>query len=67
MNILVNDASLNNKAELRVYNALGQIVMNTSITKPLTTLDSSLLPSGIYSYKITGNNKIIKSGRLIAQ
>ena len=54
-------------AELRIYNVLGAEVMNTTITKQLTTLETSNLPSGIYFYKITGKNKTIQSGKLVSQ
>jgi hypothetical protein len=52
---------------MKIYNVLGAEVMNTTLTKQLTTLETSNLPSGIYFYKITGKNKIIQSGRLISQ
>jgi hypothetical protein len=65
--IMINDASRNNKRELRIYNILGKEVLNTTITKQLTTLESSKLSSGIYFYKVIGNNKIIQSGKLISQ
>jgi hypothetical protein len=64
---MINDASRNNKRELRIYNILGKEVLNTTITKQLTTLESSKLSSGIYFYKVIGNNKIIQSGKLISQ
>jgi hypothetical protein len=65
--IMINDASRNNKRELRIYNILGKEVLNTTITKQLTTLEKSNLSSGIYFYKVIGNNKIIQSGKLISQ
>jgi hypothetical protein len=65
--IMINDASQIKEVELRMYNVLGKEVMNTTLTKQLTTLETSNLPSGIYFYKITGKNKIIQSGRLISQ
>jgi len=65
--IMINDASQINKAELRIYNILGAVVMNTIITKQKTTLETSNLPSGIYFYSIIKNNKTIQSGKLISQ
>jgi len=65
--IMINDASQNIKCELRIYNILGKEVSNTTITKQLTTLQTSSLPSGIYFYKLIGNNNIIQSGKLICR
>ena len=65
--IMINDASLINKSEMRVYNVLGAEVMYTIITEQLTTLETSDLPSGIYFYKLVSNNNTIQSGRLISQ
>jgi len=67
LDIIINDAWQINKFELRMYNVLGAEVMNTTLTKHLTTLETRNLPSGIYFYKIIDNNKIIQSGRLVLQ
>jgi len=67
IDIMINDGSQINKVELRVYNVLGKEVINTIITKQITTLKTSNLPSGIYLYKVIGNNKTIQSGKLISQ
>ncbi len=61
------DASLVNLAQLNVVNVLGEVVLTTTLTKEVTSLETSHLPSGIYFYKVTGNNKVIQSGRLISQ
>ncbi len=65
--IMINDASQINNYELRIYNVLGEEVINTSITKQLTTLETSSLSSGIYFYKVIGNDKTIQTGKLISQ
>lgn len=65
--IVTKDISQFNKVELRIYNVFGEAVMTASITKQVTTLDTSNLSRGIYSYQLTGNNKIIQSGKLISQ
>jgi len=67
INILINDALRINNVELRIYNVLGQSVMNTVITKQLTVLETDNLPPGIYIYNVIGNNKVIQSGRVISQ
>lgn len=65
--LIIYNTSLINNAELKIYNVLGAEVMNTSITKQLTTLCTTNLPSGIYFYKIINNNKTIQSGKLVSQ
>ncbi len=65
--IIINDASQINNCELTIYNVLGEKVMDTFITKQLTTLETSNLPSGIYFYKVIGNDRTIQSGKLISQ
>ena len=65
--ITINDASQINNCVLRIYNVLGENVINTTITKRSTTLETSSIPSGIYFYNLINNNKIIQSGKLISQ
>jgi|GEM_PF-1723258 len=65
--ITINDASLNNDYVLRIYNVLGTEVMNRIVTNQSTTIETSILPTGIYSYNVFQNNKNIQSGKLIAQ
>jgi hypothetical protein len=64
---ILNDASQINNCELRIYNVLGSEVMHTSVTKQATVLETSNFPSGIYFYKVIGNDKTIQSGKLISQ
>ena len=65
--IILNEASQYDKCILRIYNVLGEEVINTIVTKQLTTIVTSQLPSGIYFYNVIGNDKTIQSGKLIAQ
>ena len=67
INIDILDSSQFDKAELKLYDAMGTMVINTNLTKKLTTLKTSNLPSGIYLYKVLGNSKTIQSGKLIFQ
>ena len=66
LDVIINDSRQISKCELRLYNVLGKEVMNSKVTKQLTRLETSNLPSGIYFYKIIGNNKTIQSGKLIS-
>lgn len=65
--IMIIDASQMINYKLRVYNVLGAEVMNTYITNQITTLETSDLPSGIYSYIVFGDDEAIQSGKLISQ
>jgi hypothetical protein len=66
LNIVVNEAQVN-KCEMKVYTVLGALVMNEQITKQTTALDTNNLPSGIYFYQVTSNDKVIQSGKLISK
>lgn len=65
--IVLNEAVRVNNTHLYIYNALGVQVMNTTIAKQQTYLETGNLPSGIYFYKLIENNKTIQSGKLISQ
>jgi len=67
IDIKVNDASKMINYELKIFNILGEEVMNTLITKDITTLKTSNLPSGIYMYEVNSNNQTIQSGKLISK
>ena len=66
-NIMINNMSQFNNYELMIYNELGENVMNTTLTKQVTTIETSNLSSGIYFYKVIGNDKTIQSGKLVSQ
>lgn len=65
--IMINDASLLNNSEITIYNSLGEEVIKTTLTKQSTTIETKNLVSGVYFYKVIGDNKIIQSGKLISQ
>ncbi|MES2592845.1 MAG: ice-binding family protein [Bacteroidota bacterium] len=66
VNIKIDESQIN-KYEFRLYNMLGDEVMNLSVSQQVTTLETSKLPAGIYFYQVNANNKIIQSGKLISQ
>ncbi|MCX6351400.1 MAG: T9SS type A sorting domain-containing protein [Bacteroidetes bacterium] len=67
INIAVENISQISNCEFRMYNVLGAEVINTILVKPFTTVETNNLPSGIYFYKVIGNNTIIQSGKLISK
>lgn len=66
MVVEIKDVSESNSAQLRMYNVLGTLVMNTTLTAELTTLETAF-PAGIYFYQLTNNNKVVQSGKLVSK
>ncbi|HWY98995.1 MAG TPA: ice-binding family protein, partial [Bacteroidia bacterium] len=67
ISITLNDIIQINKCEVVIYNVLGKEVMNTIITNQTTTIGTSMLPSGVYFYRVVNNNTLLQSGKLISQ
>jgi len=53
--------------KLIVYNTLGKEVINTFLNGKSTLLDTHVLHTGIYFYKIMDNDRLIQSGKLISK
>lgn len=66
VNIKINESPIS-KCEFRLFNILGAEVMFTSLLKEVTTIETTQLPSGIYFYQVNANNKIVQTGKIIAQ
>jgi hypothetical protein len=66
INIRINSASQINTCELRIYNILGEEVINTMVSKQSNNLKTTGLPAGVYFYNVISNNKIVQSGKLIS-
>ena len=67
LGIVINEASQIDYCELRIFNVSGTEVMNTIITKQVTTFDAGNLPSGTYFYQVISDHKTIQSGKLISR
>ena len=70
LNISINESLLTNETkivQLKIYNILGEIRINSILTKQLTAIETSDLSPGIYFYQILKNDKINLSGRLVSQ
>jgi len=65
--ITLNDALKVSNYKLVLYNELGAEVINANISKPVSTLNTSNLHSGIYFYKVMTDGKLIQSGKLISK
>ena len=52
--------------ELKIYNAVGALVLNAVLTQNTTTIPTNL-PAGIYFYRILGADGSVQCGKLISQ
>ena len=52
---------------LRFFNVTGAEVMSTFITQQLTTIGSSDLAPGIYSYQLIGADGSVRTGKLVSE
>ncbi|MFN3753990.1 ice-binding family protein [Flavobacterium sp.] len=53
-------------SELTIYNALGMVVLKTSLTQSTTSIPMNVA-SGIYYYKLSGADGTLQSGKLISR
>ncbi|MFA6403514.1 MAG: T9SS type A sorting domain-containing protein, partial [Salinivirgaceae bacterium] len=70
INIIINDELLTNMKgayELAVYDALGSLVKHTTLIEKVTTIETFELKSGFYFYKVTDNEILIQTGKLISK
>ncbi len=63
--VYVNNLPQISNCEFRVYNVLGNEVMDISIITQSTIIETSKLPAGIYFYQLVNDNKLIQSGKLM--
>lgn len=66
-NIDLNNISTAGHVQVSIYNMVGKVVMNKSLTTQFNTVETSNLPSGIYFYKVFDQNGTLQTGRLVAQ
>ena len=50
-----------------IYTISGEVVLTRTITRKTTTVRTGNLATGIYFYRITGNGRILQSGRLLSK
>lgn len=66
LNVRINDPSQIEKTQLSICNILGLEIMNMTITKTITTIETAHFPSGVYFYQLKTGNKTIQTGKLIS-
>lgn len=67
LTFVINDAAEINHASLKIYDMLGNVVINTRVTKASNTIETSKLTSGLYFYILSGNDQVLQSGKLISK
>ena len=65
--ISVQDEFKTDDVLLRIFNMLGDEVMNTPLTETATILETPNLLPGLYFYIISGENKVLATGKLMYQ
>lgn len=63
--VLKDELKIDN-CQFKLYNALGQEVLNTMITQKSTTFQTNL-PDGVYFFQVIDHDGILQSGKLISQ
>jgi hypothetical protein len=64
--ILINNSDKIDKLSIKMYNVLGEVVLNEILQSQSSSFQTSNLQSGIYTYKIFSNTEILQSGKLIS-
>jgi PKD repeat protein len=64
---LIIDATDLGNCKFVLYNVLGKEMLTETITTKQNKLNVSLLPQGIYYYKVTANNAAISAGYLVKE
>jgi hypothetical protein len=67
LNLVINDASLIGKGEIKMYNMLGAEVLSSHIAGLVSIITTGELPSGVYVYRVYSDGKTIQKGRLISR
>lgn len=65
-NIVVNNSNKTVNLSIKMYNILGEIVLNEVLQNQTNSFQTSNLQSGIYTYKIISNNEVLQSGKIIS-
>lgn len=64
---LIIDATDLGNCKFVLYNVLGKEMLTETITTKQNKLNVSLLPQGIYYYKVNANNAVISAGYLVKE
>ncbi len=65
--VMAQGISIDNSYELRIMSTMGAEVMISTLTQTSSVIETSEIPSGMYFYSVQNNDRVIQTGRLIAQ
>ena len=66
LNVSVDAQFQNSQSELMIYNAIGALVLQTTLTDTDTSINADF-PSGVYFYKVVSDNGTVQAGKLISK
>ncbi|MBL7883495.1 MAG: DUF3494 domain-containing protein [Bacteroidia bacterium] len=66
-NINLNNVSTADIVLFSLYNVIGEVIINKSLTTQFNTIETHSLSPGIYFYKVFNQHEILQTGRLVAQ
>ena len=64
--IMINNPNKIDNLSIKIYNILGEVVLNEMLPSQSNSFQTSNLQSGIYTFKILSNNEVLQSGKLIS-
>ncbi len=67
LSIIMNDGSQLDNYSFKLFNVLGQEVLQSNINKQQNTIETTSLSNGIYYFEVSADNKIIQTGKLISE
>ncbi|MDP2188491.1 MAG: ice-binding family protein [Sphingobacteriaceae bacterium] len=66
LNAMIQSSSSLTEADVQLYNSLGVLVMQSSLTTEQGMREQMNLPAGIYHYRVVSNGQLIQSGKLVS-
>jgi hypothetical protein len=66
LNISIS-SELTGMTSIEVYDAIGKLVINEVLTTTTTTINTTKLADGIYTFKVINDNKAVKIGKIVKQ
>lgn len=66
LNAMIQSSSSLTEADVQLYNSLGMLVLQSSLTNEQGMREQMTLPAGIYHYRVVSEGKLIQSGKLVS-
>lgn len=65
-NVRVDSPATGTQSEMMIYNALGALVLQKTLTDAVTPINANL-PAGMYFYNVVSENGTVQSGKIISK